>query len=286
MNRRVKVRRIKNSPYSLVYSDPPPKVDLDQVAANFHLTRIWMGIVPAESVHQDQMTRTYPGYACVIGEIYRSSQSALEDRPRILLDEGTCLDPKDFTDEECADFHISEKEAKFPTLFGLRRAAVSLKDIWWPSLVIVPPVQSFYGAILGTDGLYQYAQEVSDSDRQQHYPFYQSKGRLADGVLKAELEDREYGNGLINALFSQDLFQVVTDCSLFLDEKIPTAYRAVGMVLSMMQQIPAYLPWSERQTLSVDADERESLEVEHDPIRMQVENAKWLFGGPELEDAS
>ena len=279
MNRRVRVRRIRNSAYSRVYSDPPPKVDLDHINPNFKLTRIWMGIVPGETTDRDNLPHVHPGYACVIGEVCDASQSMLTDRPRILFDEGTCLDPNDFTPEEGALYHISEKEAKFPTLYSLRRVAVALKDIWWPSLIVVPPMATFYAAMLRTDGLYQYAQEVSDTDRKQYYPFFQSKGRLADGIIQAEQEDRLYNEGLINALYSQGLFQAVTDCKVFLDEKTPPAYRAVGLVLAMMQQIPAYLPGSERETLSVDADERAELEGSADPIRQTVDAVKWLFGG-------
>ena len=46
MDRRVRVRRMENSPVTVTYSDPPPGVDLDKLSPNGTFNRVWMGAVP------------------------------------------------------------------------------------------------------------------------------------------------------------------------------------------------------------------------------------------------
>lgn len=234
MDRRARVRRVRDSPFTLVYSDPPPGVRLDKIRPNFQMTRIWMGVVPPQSDSKGW----WPAYACVMGEIYDRNSP---DKACLLLDEAQALNPADFPDipdDTLEEMGITEVGYRNPTSFHLRQAIVTLKDIWWPSQVLVPKDDpEFYDYVLRTDGLTRYDDRRGDSFYRRRYPLFVSKERKAnEGVVQVE---REYYRGqsskYIDGMAAQKAFEYFEENRIFGEEQAPTALRCVSMVLSEMQ---------------------------------------------------
>jgi len=263
----------------MIYSDPPPNIDLDKIAPNFTMNRVWMGAVPEEVVKVGGEDKVYPAYACIIGELYVDTPIQ-RDLPRIVLDEAVGLNPAEFSEEECARFGITAKEFEYPTIFSLRSAMVALKDIWWPSRLIVPPDKGFFEAMLRTDGLVAYDSQIGDADYQRWHPLFKSRRRTLDqGIFMVENENRAYNEGLINALMGPDLLEVYTDCTLLLNEKAPTAFRCAGLVLNQMQRMDE-APF--RQTrgsyATPNIEDDEELREERNSLVEHYDNIQSLFG--------
>lgn len=281
MDRKVKVRRPPGSPFTLVYSDPPPRVDLDKLQPNFYMSRIWLGTVPEEVGREAGQDKVYPAHACVLGEVWDDNPQQ-RDRPRILLDEAVALNPEHFSDAECERYRITEKEFKFPTIMSLRQAVVALKDIWWPSKVVVPPDKSFFDSMLRTDALYYYEPHIADAQYERWHPFFKSKGRVADqGIFQVETENRLYNERLIDAMFSQDLLQVVAENTTFPTGATPPAFRCLGMLINEMQRQDE-TPFIRQRTTSdalLDEEARELLEDERNSFLQYEMNIRHLFEG-------
>lgn len=234
MDRKVRVRRVKNSPFTLVYSDPPPGVNLEKLRPNFQMTRIWLGVVPPQSDSKG----VWPAYACVLGEVYDRSNP---DKLCILLDEAVALNPADFQDlpedvlDECG---ITEVGYRNPTPYHLRQAIVTLKDVWWPSQVLVPKDDpDFYDFILRTDGLTRYDDRRTAVYYRRKSPLFMSKNRTCnEGVIQVE---REYykanASKYIDGMAAQRSFEWFEENRTFGEEQAPNALRCVSMVLSEMQ---------------------------------------------------
>lgn len=284
MDRRVRVRRLENSPVTSTYSDPPPGVDLDKLSPNGTFNRVWMGAVPEEVVREGGIDKVYPAYACVIGEFYVNSPQQ-RDLPRIVLDEAVALNPADFSEEECARYNITQKEFDFPTIYSLRSALIALKDIWWPSRLIVPPDRGFWEAMLRTDGLVAYDEGIGDSDYERWHPLFKARGRTIDqgiymvGTMQGETENRAYNEGLVNALMGADLLTVYADCSILLNEKAPTALRCAGLVLNQMQRMDE-APFRRTRWVNgaePDFEAEEDLRHEKNQLKEHYENMRFLF---------
>lgn len=290
MDRRVQVRRPPHSPLTAVYSDPPPGLDLDKLAPNFLMTRIWMGVVPPEAERQGGVEKVHPGYACVVGEVYDANPQE-RHLPKIVLDEAVALNPADFNEEEIRRFRLTDKEYRYPTLFSLQQAIIALKDIWWPSQVLVPPETALYETLLfNTDGLCQYEERLGERLYQSWHPFFKSKRRVAQGIIKVEHENRAYNEGLIDALMGRDLLEVYTDCTILLDEQTPPARRAAGLVLAQMEKFPQWQQIRQRENASFDESPEETRlrgwwNEQGNEYQVYIDNLKELFGVSSQEDS-
>lgn len=248
MIRTVKVRKQpKPKPTIKVYFRPKGPIE-DQVH-DLEVTRIIMAVAPAEG--------RAPAYACVMGEIY-DGDPMQRARKRIVLDEAVALDAADFDEEEQLRFQVSEKDLIYPTLEGLRRGLVALKDLWRPSHLILPPPEDsdFCRLIRATEGLSSY-------DRRQAalfpywFPFYRKdvpvirEGTVVDhteplvGFAVPKKEDPEVNDQLRENLFSSDML-LISDtnrddprrpCRLWhtMEQWHGPMKRAMGLGLAWMQ---------------------------------------------------
>ena len=107
-------------PTTRIYFDPDPEIRLAEQTPDLIVTRIIMAAVPAKG--------RCPAYCTVIAEIY-DGDPRQKARTRIALDEAISLDPEDFTEEELLKFSIHPKSMDYPTIEGLRRGIVALKDL-------------------------------------------------------------------------------------------------------------------------------------------------------------
>lgn len=282
MDRRVKVRRPPHQPFSAVYVDPPPGVDLEKLRPTLYLSRIWLGAVPEQVEREAGQDKVHPAYACVLGEIW-DTDPMKRDQARILLDEASALNPAHFSDQECEQFRITEKEYKFPTIASLRYAMVCLKDLWWPSLVVVPPEPSFYEAMLPhrTDALIDYRPYISDGQYERMYPFFKSRERTAnEGIYKVETENIPYNTGLINAAYGQDLLTTVPENTQFPVAATPPAFRCVGMLINEMQRRVENNFVRQRVVDPLDDAAQEELFEERNSVFQHEEELRHLFQGP------
>jgi len=237
MNRRIQVRRRKDIPVAAVYEGAGPETNLDTVTPDYFTSRIWMGIVPPSEGD--------PGYAAVLGEIYDPS---LQQRERMvrLMDEGVALVPGDFSGPEKKYFDIPEGCNIRPTKKRLGQAIIGLKDIYWPSLVLVPPgigstersdirSASFTEFVRRLDGLVSYDNALGPRYFRRWWPFYRSNYRLVDGVVEVPNEDISYNKALIDSMAEANKLEVAKHCTVYLEEKRPMTRRCVGMVLAEME---------------------------------------------------
>jgi hypothetical protein len=240
MNTNVRIRKRQDPVLWSVYQDPDEDLDLDFQNPDLTLTRIWMGVVPPESTSVRASTgaverKFSPGYACVVGEVY-DRDPMQKERERIILDEGVCLDPADFTLEARNLYGIRPDERKNATLTSLRQAVVALKDLWLPEKIMCPQDNDrFYRFIQNTEGLWNYDSRYGDHYYKERMPFFVSRRWLSYGVVQVKAEDREYNMHLVDSLLSQNRLIFYDDLTLFYDEKLHTSYRAAGMVLAEMQ---------------------------------------------------
>lgn len=241
MNRQVKVRKSRDPVLWSVYMDPEEGLDLDFQEPDLKLSRIWAGAVPPEALSSNYaatgtVTAAHSaGYACVIGEVF-DRDPMQKERERIVLDEGVCLDPEDYTIEERLRFDIRSDARQHATLASLRRAVIALKDIWLPEKIYTPKNNTrFHRFIQMTEGLFNYDPRYGDHYFRETMPTFVGRNWLCDGVLMVDQEEREYNLHLVDALLAQDKLQAYSDLKIFWEEKLPTSYRCIGMVLAEMQ---------------------------------------------------
>ena len=231
VDRSVRVRRRGKPALSAVYHGVALEQDLEKVGPNYFCTRIWIGVVPPE----DSNGESSPGYACVVGELFDGDPTQ-RDRKRIVFDEGIALDPADFSPKERLCFGMRDDALQLPTLYTLRDAVIALKDLYWAERIFCPPGNPrFHQFIQSTDGLYAYDPRYGDGRYQKHMPFFVSRRRLCSGVLQVEHEERAHNLKLVDSLLALDLIEIRSHCKLFWERKLPTAYRAVGLVCAEMQ---------------------------------------------------
>tara|TARA_R110002110_G_scaffold27028_3_gene98830 strand:+ start:450 stop:1352 length:903 start_codon:yes stop_codon:yes gene_type:complete len=235
MNINVKVKRRKD----------PGLVEIDEGDGNPVLyTRVWMGIVPPKGLEA--------GYCAVVGELF-DDDPRQKPRPKILLDEGQSLNPKDFPNEtveryrdlfytdigdplEDDDF-ISATKASNPTLHDLRGAAVALKDLYRVEMGIALPSEPPFTAFLrATEGLCIYDDAIDPAQYQSWFPTFTSidhRMAIMDEVPMGE--DEEYGRQLVETLLARNELHVNDHCKLFQNSHLAHPVRAVGLVCAAMQ---------------------------------------------------
>lgn len=255
MNRSIRIRRRTNPPLTEVYEgltaeewktlrvanphyQPGQGEPLIARPPSYYLSRVWLGVVPPEEGE--------PGYACVLGEVYDQDPRPAERVVR-LLDEAIALDPKDFSARERKQYDIPENNLEKPTKKRLAQAVVSLKDIYWPQKVLVPPGRGtdkgerrpspFTAFMQRIDGLQMYDPGLGPYFFKRWYPFYVGRQRTVDGVTEVDQEDPAYNLFLLDALYEAGKLKVnLADCPLFDRGQYQCARRCVGMVLYEMEQ--------------------------------------------------
>ena len=236
MNRRIQVRRRKDTPVTAVYEGVTRREKLEAYEPAFYLSRIWMGVCPPENGE--------PGYTAVLGQIYDGVQDRREPLVR-LLDEGMALDPADFSPAELKRYKIPYDNVRRPTKSRLGQAVIALKDIYWPQLCLLPPGSKGKGSdqqgapftafIRKLNGLMAYDMSQGQRFFRQWWPFYSTTRRVVDGVVEVEEEDRDYNKALIDALYESQALIINEHCTIYLDERLEVAKRCVGMVLHEME---------------------------------------------------
>ena len=231
MDRLVRVRKRKKPQILAVYHGVKGDQDLDKVEPSYYCTRIWIGVVPPEDVNGEHC----PGYACAVGEVY-DGDPMQRDRKRIVLDEGVCLDPADFSPKERLYYGIRNDQTSHPTLYTLKDAVLALKDLYWAEAVFVPPGNPrFFRFFQSTDGLFSYDSRYGDARYKRHQPFFVSRRRTCNGVFQVDHEERAHNLELVNSLLDTGLLDIYTNLTNFWDRRLPTAYRAIGLVCAEMQ---------------------------------------------------
>ena len=212
------------------------------------LTRIYMGIAPP-------VGRT-PGYCCVVGEEY-DGDPMQRDRQKIILDDAYALNPEDFPDEICQRCEVTALEYEHPTIYSLQRAAIALKDVYQPEVMIAPPGEPiFLKTLISAEGLCYY-----DEEQEHHYQDWFPCLRLQYevGVLAAKTEDSEQASALIDALFQRGLL-MVSPLYQKMQTQWPAISRAVGLVLLEMQNTDITFEVRQRQKedgyVALDASEQ------------------------------
>jgi hypothetical protein len=254
-------------------------VDLDKVAPSYFCTRIWIGVVPPEDVDGQPV----PGYACVVGELY-DGDPMQRDRKRVVMDEGIALDPKDFTARERLRYGLRDDALEHPTLFTLREAVIGLKDLYWAERIYIPPGNPrFYAFMQSTDGLYGYDGRYGDGRYAQAMPFFVSRNRTCNAVLQADHEERAHNLHLVNSLLELDQLEIYTDLTLFWERRLPSAYRAIGLLCAEMQLTD--MTYAIRQMSFSDGyEDYEATEQEQDQrssVLQAAEDLSWWATGTE-----
>ena len=225
------MRRKRKPSLQAVYYGVRGEADLDKFQPNYFCTRVWLAVVPPED-HDGEFV---PGYACVVGELY-DGDPMQKDRHRIVMDEGIALDPADFTPRERLRYGLRDDVLEHPTLYTLRDATIALKDLYWPERVYLPPGNPrFYRFFQNADGLTVYDPRYGDGRYARAQPFFISRRRTCNGVLQVDHEERAHNLQLVNSLLDTNLLEIHSDCELFWERRLPTAYRAIGLLCAEMQ---------------------------------------------------
>ena len=243
MNRRVRLRP-QRSGLIYYYKDTKPEESLRWYAPDYTFTRIWMGIAPGGV--------NTPGYCCIVGEKF--DPDALWQN-FVLLDEAASLQPTIFTPQERAQFNITVAAARSPTLEGLRRVAVCLKDLYEPSLCWCVPVPPFVQFLRQGEGLSRY-DESSWHLWKERWPFIKVSNPHTVPIVGDDegmpCEAGEIGIGAIDSLFAKDRMEIVSYYiydddgnptvapSLFMERRAqwPAIYRALSWVIVNMLENP------------------------------------------------
>ncbi len=284
MDRTVRVRRRLKPSLLAVYHGIQGDVDLDKIEPSYYCTRIWIGVVPGEDIDKEAV----PGYACAIGEIY-DGDPMQRDRKRVVLDEGIALDPRDFSPEERAYHGIKEDALEHPTLYTLRDAVIALKDIYWADAIYVPPGNPrFFRFFQSSDGLFNYDSRYGDSRYSSKMPFYVSRRRVCSGVMQVDHEERSHNMQLVNSLLNLGLLEIYSELDLFWARKLPTAYRAIGLVCAEMQLND--LTYQLRQMSFSDGyddyEETEQQIEQKSGVLSEVQDISWWANGREQGNGS
>lgn len=212
-----------------------------------YYTRVWMAVVPPVA---DE-----PGYVGVLGELYDNDKRQ-KARPKVLLDEGQALDPKDFDagvvdayrdsffvdleDKEGSVISVAKRDN--PTLDDLRMACIALKDLYLlgaddGALCLAPPNNNpFLGYMRGTEGLTLYSPDVGEHQYKEWFPTFTSTGwtlSITDEIPMGD--DEEYGKQLIESLLARDELRINEHCNLFQNSRLKHPVRAVGLMCAAMQ---------------------------------------------------
>uniref|UniRef100_A0A6M3J0F4 Uncharacterized protein n=1 Tax=viral metagenome TaxID=1070528 RepID=A0A6M3J0F4_9ZZZZ len=191
-------------------------------------TRVWMGLTPPR--------KAYPGYACVVGELFDGSWGR-HRRPLVLLDEATSLAPMAAPDfEDFSQAVIALKDLyKVPWIYcdsgshGDREQTVDTKRNYW------------YASLQSCHGLGYYEGE-DDEVHRARFPFFESRHRTASLLDPPFVEDEDVCRQKLNALFSHDMLVVRPHCGIF---DADTEYQRTGLAIAYCAIAMEYIPWVE-----------------------------------------
>lgn len=210
---------------------PRPQIHFKQQVqggtfANY--TRIWMAATPPVGLD--------PGYACVVGEVFDGHMRA-QERKLYLLD-------------ECADAILQR----------LFRKIAALKDIYWPTQLLVDPKhEQFCSDLIKARWCishYPDEEEVPDDEVRQHNPHFVSRERIASLGDVPYKEDDEWGFIVVDTLFSEGIFSHHECCQIFAESQYQTPHRAVAICLLGMMTYE----WTEEMNDQQDHDGYDLLE--------------------------
>lgn len=254
MNTKVKIRNRKRPPLIEVYDHEGAQPQL--------FTRLVLGIAPPAE------DGTEPGYACVMGELY-DNDPRQKQRKKVLLDEGTALDAKDFpapiVSQHWDRFYreVTEEDGNtrdlahidHPTLSDLQQVAVALKDLYhpvpddprrfympgWilpqhPRQNVETEIDPFAATIRATWGLQSYPSHFQEQEFRGWFPTYRNQYlRAAIGSNPPLGSNPAANRELVETLLARDDLTHNDHCTIFLDSSRRLPHALVGALCAVWQ---------------------------------------------------